>query len=406
MSDQGSTYAVLQSVPVMVSPLYKLPKKILVASELKMVPDDVSKLPAYPFAVEREVIAQVESARKKAFEAEEAFKLQKQQYEQEKLNKQKVAARKIAPGFLDTDTRILQPQQTYVYEHPAAAAAAAATTVSEEIQNGEDSYSDSTSPNMPQPALNGHHQQQDPKTVVSTDSGPEKHFDYLKFEQGLAPADPWDTPENDMVALRSILGSPKSNYNQRRTSTPPSYPPQQYQHSPSQQQQPLPQHPRPYQKNEGVYWNFQTNNSSSTSLNGNGNYQQPQPQTQHVRQIQHHANSVPALPPKLFNNSPLPTSSTSSPIISPPTLPPPSDYHKSISNNSMPTSTTTPPPPPLPPLPPSTQQQQQQQQPALPHEDLINELGNMGFTRAQAIDALEKNDHDLIKATNFLLDQA
>lgn len=30
----------------------------------------------------------------------------------------------------------------------------------------------------------------------------------------------------------------------------------------------------------------------------------------------------------------------------------------------------------------------------------------MGFTRAQAIDALEKNDHDLVKATNFLLDQA
>ncbi|EPB84033.1 hypothetical protein HMPREF1544_09232 [Mucor circinelloides 1006PhL] len=367
MSDQGSTYAVLQSVPVMVSPLYKLPKKVLVASELKMVPDDVSKLPAYPFAVEREVIAQVEAARKKTFEAEEAFKLQKQQYEQEKLNKQKVAARKIAPGFLDTDTRILQPQQTYVYEHPAT---------NEDSQNGED--------------------------MVPMEIGPEKHFDYLKFEQGLAPADPWDTPENDMVALRSILGSPKSNYNQRRTSTPPSYPPQQYQHSPSQQQQPLPQHPRPYQKNEGVYWNFQTSNSNSTSPNGGGNYQQPQPQPQHVRQLQQHANSVPALPPKLFNNSPLPTSSTSSPITSPPTLPPPSDYHKSISNNSMPTSTTTPPPPPLPPLPPSSQQQQ----PALPHEDLINELGNMGFTRAQAIDALEKNDHDLIKATNFLLDQA
>lgn len=189
--------------------------------------------------MEREVIAQVEAARKKTFDAEEAFKLQKQQYEQEKLNKQKVAARKIAPGFLDTDTRILQPQQTYVYEHPAT---------NEDSQNGEDSHSDSTSPSMLQPALNGY---QDTKTMVPMEIGPEKHFDYLKFEQGLAPADPWDTPENDMVALRSILGSPKSNYNQRRTSTPPSYPPQQYQHSPSQQQQPLPQHPRPYQKNEG-----------------------------------------------------------------------------------------------------------------------------------------------------------
>lgn len=98
------------------------------------------------------------------------------------------------------------------------------------------------------------------------------------------------------------------------------------------------------------------------------------------RQV-HSTNSVPALPPKLFSNS-----NSSSPVISPPVLPPPSDYHKS---NSTPT------PPPLPPLPPVT-----------PNENLITELGNMGFSRAQAIDALEKNDHDLIKATNFLLDQA
>lgn len=92
------------------------------------------------------------------------------------------------------------------------------------------------------------------------------------------------------------------------------------------------------------------------------------------RQMQ---NPVPALPPKLFSNS-------NSPVISPPVLPPPSDYHK--------VNTTT--PPPLPPLP------------ATPNENLITELGNMGFSRAQAIDALEKNEHDLIKATNFLLDQA
>jgi hypothetical protein len=72
--------------------------------------------PAYPFAVERDVIAQVEAARKESFEAEEAFMLQKKQYEEDRVNKQKLAARKIAPGFLDTDTRILQPQQTYVYE--------------------------------------------------------------------------------------------------------------------------------------------------------------------------------------------------------------------------------------------------------------------------------------------------
>lgn len=108
--------------------------------------------------------------------------------------------------------------------------------------------------------------------------------------------------------------------------------------------------------------------------------------SQQLQRQAHSTNSVPALPPKLFN--PLPSSSTSSPIMSPPVLPPPSDYHKS-------NSTPPPPPPPLPPLPTNS-----------PHENLITELGIMGFSRAQAIDALEKNDNDLIKATNFLLDQA
>lgn len=59
-----------------------------------------------------------------------------------------------------------------------------------------------------------------------------------------------------MVALRSILASPKNDFNVKRTPTPPSYPPQQYQNQPqqsqqSQQHQPQQQQARPYQKNEG-----------------------------------------------------------------------------------------------------------------------------------------------------------
>lgn len=378
MSDQGSTYAVLQSVPVMVSPHYRLPKKIMVASELQMVPDDISKLPAYPFAVEREVIAQVEAARKLGFETEEAFALKKKQYEEEKANKRKAAARKIAPGFLDTDTRILKPEQTYALEFPTPAAAA------EESEPN----STHTSPQMLQPSVSTGIN--DSNKVLATGTSPPDKFDYLKFEQGLAPADPWDTPENDMAALSAILGSPRMMpYTPvKRNSNPMPYPPQQQQQQYHTPPQPQPQQQqRPYQKNEGVYWNFQQQSSN----NSNNNAMYPPPQQTTPRQM--HA-SVPALPPKLFGNSPHPSSSTSSPIISPPppVLPPPSDYHRASNSN-------TPTPPPLPPLP------NQQQSPS-PNEGLIAELGNMGFTRAQAIDALEKNDHDLIKATNFLLDQA
>lgn len=58
-----------------------------------------------------------------------------------------------------------------------------------------------------------------------------------------------------MVALRSILGSPKTDYNTNRASTPV-YPPQQYQAQPQQQQT---QAARPYQKNEGGKINNDTN---------------------------------------------------------------------------------------------------------------------------------------------------
>ncbi|KAI7904775.1 uncharacterized protein BX663DRAFT_503507 [Cokeromyces recurvatus] len=363
MSDQGSTYAVLQSIPVMVSPLYKLPKRILIASELQIVSDDIKKVSNYPFAIEREVIAQVEAARKKALESEEAFNLQKKQYEEEKMNKQKAAARKIAPGFLDTDTRILQPKQTYVHEYPL---------LNKSEDNSEDS--DAVSPNV---------NNNEAGKVVPMEIGHEKHFDYLKFEQGLAPADPWDTPENDMVALRSLLGSPKSSsYSPTSTtSTPPPYP---YQPS-----YPQLQHSKSYQKNEGVYWNFQPNaTTTTTSTSTSTNY----PLSQQHLQRQHMINSVPALPPKLFNNttnSLMPTPSVSSPIIS---------TNHSIHQTSATNNSTAVSPPPLPPLPLS--------QPAIPREDLITELCNMGFSRTQAIDALEKNNYDMMKATNFLLDQA
>jgi hypothetical protein len=109
-----------------------------------------------------------------------------------------------------------------------------------------------------------------------------------------------------------------------------------------------------------VYWNF-----------GQGNSYSPQHK---------HSPVVPALPPKVLSGG------ASSPRTTTPPIPPvPSNYRSQI-----------PTPPPLPPPPCSNNDL----------DPLISELGNMGFSRAQAIDALEKNDHDLIKATHFLLDQA
>ncbi|KAG1452351.1 hypothetical protein G6F46_009180 [Rhizopus delemar] len=274
MPDQGLTYSVLQNVPVMVSPHYRLPKKITIASELKLVPEDISQLAMYPFSAEKQAIEHIMASRKKSQEEEEAIRIKRNRYEQEKLNERKVAARRIAPGFLDTDTRILKPEQKHNH-----------------IMLGEDIL------------------QESPNQISS-----------------FVPADPWDTLENGFRASESVLSYPKANYSTptNRTSFT------QYQ-------------PRPYPKNEGAYWNIQKAQSST--------------------------HSSPAIPPKLF--PPLPSSSTSSPIISHSIKPPP--------------------PPPVPPL---------------PSDHLIEELMNMGFTQSQAMDALEKNEYNLVKATNFLLDQA
>ncbi|CAO3692866.1 unnamed protein product [Rhizopus stolonifer] len=253
--------------------------------ELQPVPEDIKQVASHSFSIERQILAHVEQSRKEIAQEKEELKAKRIRYEQEKDNERKVAARKIAPGFLDTDTRILKPEQRH--------------SGIQMMEEGE----------IVQEPLEGKI---------------EKPFDYLKFEQELSPADPWDTPENDFNALRSVLGSRVNYSTPTYTSSPTQYP------------------PRGYQKNEGVYWNIQKNASAQASP----------------------SNSVPAIPPKLFNS---PSPSTSLPILShaPPRPPPPSSP-----------------------------------------EHLIEELNNMGFTRAQATDALEKNQHDLMKATNFLLDQA
>ncbi|RCH79992.1 hypothetical protein CU097_001845, partial [Rhizopus azygosporus] len=170
------------------------------------IPDDISQLTTYPFSIERQVLSYIEASRKNALEEKETLRAKRAQYEQEKINQQKLAARRIAPGFLDTDTRILKPEQKY---NPTPEA-----TVEEPQELNQ----------------------------ASSESSHEK-FDYLRFEQGLAPADPWDAPENDFVALRSVLGSsPKANYSTPTSRTSPvtytSY---------QQQQQPRPYPP----KNEG-----------------------------------------------------------------------------------------------------------------------------------------------------------
>lgn len=275
----------------------------------------------------------MEEAQKQQEQERERLSQLQQKYREERIKQQKLAARKIAPGFLDTETRILKPEPLH--------------------QLGDESES-------------MRRQQQ---------------VDYLRFEQALAPPDPWDQPENDMMALRSILGA----NNQPITTTA--------QHT---QQQHVPQvtSANEQQGYPPVMWTV------APDTTNNGQFQQQQQQPAGPRP--HHTSSppiAPALPPKPFFD----TSTCSSGHTSPQTVTSILPSATTAIASSSPSDTSNSPviPPPLPPPPPPA--------PPAPathpaHDNLIQELVNMGFSRPQAADALEKNDHDLTKATNFLLD--
>ncbi|KAI9275989.1 hypothetical protein BY458DRAFT_506716 [Sporodiniella umbellata] len=268
MTDQSSTYSMLEKVPLMISPQYKLPKKIVIDQELQPMPGDISQLIAYPFSIERKVLAQIEACRMRNKEEEETLKAKQLVYEQEKEDLKKAAAKKIAPGFLNTDIRILK---------------------ADDIQTAN--------PN------------------IMTHSRSQERFKRpLGSEQNSPIINPWNSPEADFNALRSILDTPTSRSTPTYTLLPTLVP-----YSP----------------------------------------------TVKSRQIK-------------------------------------SDGHWKIRSNTAPGST----PPIIPPKPLDVSVSSTQTVPASPPKHLIEELNNMGFTRAQATEALEKNQHDLTKATNFLLDQA
>lgn len=59
--------------------------------------------------MERQTISSAAAVREKQQLEQKARKEQLETYKADKLQQKRMAARKIAPGFLDTDTRILQP---------------------------------------------------------------------------------------------------------------------------------------------------------------------------------------------------------------------------------------------------------------------------------------------------------
>ncbi|KAI8069448.1 hypothetical protein BC940DRAFT_297753 [Gongronella butleri] len=429
MGDLGSSYSVLQNVPVMVSPHYRLPKQINVAGELLSIPQDPLRLNQYSFAVERQTLETVANLRLRQQQEERMLADQVDAYHAERLQRQKAAARKIAPGFLDTDTRILHPQpfhngKTAIEDEFSATSPSTTNNAQITAIPTQNDFSPVASPHQ-------HHQAR--MRSSSTSSYPDKRIsgqsplDYQKFEQGLAPLDPWDTPENDFVALRSLLGSDKveqtmpASYATATSSSSASMP------------MPAPQYPSPYVQHAVVQpaapnssganaappsaAAMMSSSYSPVDVNNNGPWIRPPPPPPQMYQSQQQA------PPLGHGTPPPPPMANGTPHLGP-ALPP--KVYKDQSYASPSSSTSSPPPPPPPPLPPQLSSPKGPPLPPYPvngspvkdnamlthtpsqptNDALVQELATMGFSHEQAVDALRKNENDLVRATNFLLDNS
>lgn len=267
-------------------------------------------------------------------------------------------------------------------------------------------------------------------------------FNFSEFEQGLPPPDPWDAPENDFAALRDVLGLSDGvgGGNSSASSSPPPGLSRNRTMPPTFQQ---PSIPPPNQPQQAFSPNYIPTNSNSSHISGTSpspilrNTLQPSistPLSISPRQYylvtdnglpnqppltSYSTGTPPPLPPHKYPPRPTSPSRSTSPVPAVPIRPP--KYYAGASTPSpagspalasatLPVFTepaqyralagTPPPLPPLPPLPP--QPTGGDIQPGDKHQ--VAELMNMGFSRQQAVDALEKNDYDMSKATNFLLD--
>jgi hypothetical protein len=218
----------------------------------------------------------------------------------------------------------------------------------------------------------------------------------LEFEESLPPRNPWDPPnsiQDDISILREVIGSPvptTSSPNVGATGSP------NFLGTPANHDMMVtnPQrsfHPSPLlQPSIGAPLPSQLSNqtfSSGSSIT----HSNPDLLSNNLANLQISQNSYSTSPINIHNNTSSSVKSYSSPSSGQERRP----LHQPYS---------TPPIPPKEVLSTSSPSPKNEESDNDDNSDLIKEIIHMGFTKEQAIDALEKYDYDLHKATNYLLD--
>ncbi|KAF9297456.1 hypothetical protein BGZ74_009821 [Mortierella antarctica] len=308
----ASTYHDVKNVPMIVSPLFKVPTPISPPYDMHPLPDDITHRRYHDFALERKIVTAYQcmvAEESAAMEAKENAYRAYSEERQARLKQERISrARKIAPGFLDNeDRRILTPTLATAQVIPPRNLSSSNNKTTNQFDFSEfetnDGSSDNTSSGSvvkddevsshPEPR---HDQQQrdspsrdvclspipddvldatkdgveeevivqavplseltgmlrescleddsalnsTPRPWTGHDTVSEKstlptfntRLDYREFEQGLGPPDPWDTPVDDLTALKDVISQQMGQNNGTSHSA---------QHDPSLQNRPFSQ---------------------------------------------------------------------------------------------------------------------------------------------------------------------
>ncbi|CAG8482926.1 1546_t:CDS:2 [Ambispora gerdemannii] len=361
-SNVSSIYAATQGVPLILAPQFSSLKPISLPHDFDLSGD----LPPMPqpcdFELERSVINQLERERQAAA-LKVAIRSEKiRMLHEERIQKQKAEARKIAPGFLDTDRRILTPEPVANSQHPRSdelpnhvverlklkteedklSATVTKTINPWDLSNTIEDDKNETNTAAPFNVNNieirqSHQQQEAPQPLLRQGGYPTTSIPMNNYN-----------PQNTTTTNSSFT---ITTNNDPRTLSNPSSP-----NSSSQLYSPAQYLTTPIQITPT------TTNTGSFSRGRSASHSSAYTTTTII---------PPSRPPKE-----LPRSRSTSPIIT---------NTNSNSNSSL--------------ANPEKLFHENNENP-----EALKQLVNMGFSREQAIDALKKYDNDLVKATNYLLD--
>ncbi|KAG9284712.1 hypothetical protein G9A89_002597 [Geosiphon pyriformis] len=402
----SSIYSAVQDVPLILAPQFSSLKPVTLPPELKTILGDLQPVQSYDFRLERYVITQLERERLEAVSLSATRAEQVRALQEERIHKQKLEARKIAPGYLDTNCRILTPIPASNSIHRLNNPIENNYNIVKNIaKDGENGYS--ASDDLPNHVI----ERLKLKEVDATEGKSSQELLYNEFEQD-SSLNPWDskTFENDFPVVQESLIGPKlisipmnpldiakpANGNSHKIMIPHS---SNIEIRSSIPQQQIPSHqsyagttlsPVVYNPPSHIHPNKAVPYSNSTpNLKTISNPSSPSSSLQLQSPLHYlpSSNSLSSSSTRTIVRGR--SASHSSYTLPPPSRPPKEELPKSRSTTPI----------------PSVINDHSESFEDKEDSEVLKQLTlNMGFSREEAIDALEKYDYNLEKATNYLLD--